>query len=461
MLAVDPSITCDTPAPAGAPEGLSDLVDELRAAGLDVEPQGDISQPFDSVGARILKVNEDTIQVFEYADETTARIEAGRVSLDGHTFSDEQGRTFMDLAWIDTPHFLRNGTVIVLYVGNDLAVLDALGRVLGPQFAGGGGESVETPMPVDEPKTVEVLAPIDGYEVSVEGRTIIVTVTNTKPAGNVMCTMQYGTVETRIDLGGDFEPGMEYEEVVNGVTEATFHTPGDPAGQTGEDATPDIERPFEFKLHETATIESRDLSIEFMDILEDFRCAANVTCIWAGRTRVLTGISLGGEELGQQELTLEGGRGDLAVARAGGYLIGLVALNLYPGTSDKGDEPDHTVTLVVSMDPTGANDVLTDPGPFELSLSATPVAGKPLTVRLIAELTGGPDNSQDLYCQGTRWQFGDGMGGTIMPGCIVWTPSATIPRHFEQTYTYEKAGVYEVTFTYGPLDPITTTEEVR
>ena len=207
MLAVDPSITCDTLAPAGAPEGLSDLVDELRAAGLDVEPQGDISQPFDSVGARILKVNEDTIQVFEYADETTAGIEAGRVSLDGHTFSDEQGRTFMDLAWIDTPHFLRNGTVIVLYVGNDLAVLDALGRVLGPQFAGEGGESVETPMSVGEPKTVEVLAPIDGYEVSVEGRMIIVTVTNTQPAGNVMCTMQYGTVEARIDLGGDFEPG--------------------------------------------------------------------------------------------------------------------------------------------------------------------------------------------------------------------------------------------------------------
>ena len=43
-------------------------MDELRAAGLDVEPQGDISQPFVSVGARILKVNEDTIQVFEYAD---------------------------------------------------------------------------------------------------------------------------------------------------------------------------------------------------------------------------------------------------------------------------------------------------------------------------------------------------------------------------------------------------------
>ena len=301
-----------------------------------------------------------------------------------------------------------------------------------------------------------------GYEVSTEGYEIYVTVINIQPRdSDVMCTMQYGTVDTRINLGRDFEAGVDYAVVVNGVTEATFHTPKGPAGRTGQDAEKYIEVPFEVKLHGTATIESQDLSIEFVEILEDSRCAVNVTCIWAGRAKVLIGVTLGGEALGQYELTLEGGQSDLAVARAGGYLIGFVVLNPYPGTDDPGDEPDYTVTLAVSIDKTGANDVLTDPGPLVLSLSATPVAGRLLTVHLIAELTGGPDNNRDLYCQGIDWQFGDGMGVGIMPGCIAWTPSDTIARHFEETYTYEKAGVYEVTFTYGPLDPITTKVEVR
>ena len=100
-------------------------------------------------------------------------------------------------------------------------------------------------------------------------------------------------------------------------------------------------------------------------------------------------------------------------------------------------------------------------GPVELSLSATPVAGEPLTVRLVAELTGGPDNNRELYCPGQEWQFGDGMSMATSASCMVWTPSSTIQRRFEHTYTYEKAGTYEVTFTYGPAGPITTTVEVR
>ena len=302
---------------------------------------------------------------------------------------------------------------------------------------------------------------LGGYEVAREGETITVTVTNLIPDEVVDCTMVYGSVETRIDLGREFESDKTYTVVVNGVTEATFRTPKGPPGRTGQDAPAELDRPFQIKLHDSIAIVSEQMKIEFVEVLEESRCAANVTCIWAGRARVLIGISLGGEELGQHELTLEGGQSDLAVARVGGYLVSLVSLDPYPGTSDQGDEPDQTVTLAVSMDETGAGDVLTDPGPVELSLTASPVAGRPLTVRLIAELTGGLDYNRDLYCQGTDWQFGDGMGEGIMPGCTVWTPSATFPRHFEKTYTYEKAGTYEVTFSYGPLDPITTKVEVR
>ena len=97
--------------------------------------------------------------------------------------------------------------------------------------------------------------------------------------------------------------------------------------QTGRDAAQDIDHRFEVKLHESAIIESKDLRIEFIEVLEDSRCPAGVTCIWAGRARALIGISLGGEDLGRHERILEGGQGDLSVARAGGYLIGFLALD--------------------------------------------------------------------------------------------------------------------------------------
>ena len=124
-------------------------------------------------------------------------------------------------------------------------------------------------------------------------------------------------------------------------------------------------------------------------------------------------------------------------------------------------EKAGTYEVTFSYGPLGPITTTVDVTSIELTLRAVPVTGEPLTVRLIAELTGGPDNNRALYCPGEEWQFGDGMGMATSASCIAWTPSATIRRHFEQTYTYEKAGAYEVTFTYGPLGPITTKVEVR
>ncbi|HEV2107022.1 MAG TPA: hypothetical protein VGR16_02025 [Thermomicrobiales bacterium] len=40
------------------------------------------------------------------------------------------------MEWVAPPHFFRQGAVIVLYVGEDPAVLDLLEELLGAQFAG-------------------------------------------------------------------------------------------------------------------------------------------------------------------------------------------------------------------------------------------------------------------------------------------------------------------------------------
>jgi len=106
------------------------LVDNLRAAGADVQPAGDISQPFFLVKGLAITVNGGNVQVFEYADADAADAETALISPDGSSI----GTTMV--SWVAAPHFYRIGKLIVLYVGDDETVLSVLESVLGQQFAG-------------------------------------------------------------------------------------------------------------------------------------------------------------------------------------------------------------------------------------------------------------------------------------------------------------------------------------
>lgn len=55
----------------------------------------------------------------------------------------------------------------------------------------------------------------DRHEVSREGDVITVTVWNTMPSGEAICTMIYGMYEIDVALGSDFEPGETYTVRVN------------------------------------------------------------------------------------------------------------------------------------------------------------------------------------------------------------------------------------------------------
>ncbi|MFQ5969191.1 MAG: hypothetical protein ACE5J2_01665 [Nitrososphaerales archaeon] len=108
----------------------SSLIDNLHSTGAIVEPSGEVSQPFFSVKGQVIKVNGDDVQVFEYADSTAADSEAGLVSPDSSSIGTSM------VHWVATPHFYKSEKLIVLYVGDNMAVIDALEAVLGPQFAG-------------------------------------------------------------------------------------------------------------------------------------------------------------------------------------------------------------------------------------------------------------------------------------------------------------------------------------
>lgn len=109
------------------------LVEALRAAGLEVQEEGLVDDPLFDAESRMLLVDGANVQVFQFAGEAAAAEAAGTVSGGGTII----GTTAVD--WIEAPHFYRDGRLIVLYVGNDEALSDALAGILGQPFASGSG----------------------------------------------------------------------------------------------------------------------------------------------------------------------------------------------------------------------------------------------------------------------------------------------------------------------------------
>ncbi len=114
-----------------SPTDFNSLIDSLEDTGAVVQPTGDISQPFLAVSGQVIKVDNSDVQVFEYSGTTAANADADLVSPDGSSV----GTTM--ISWVATPHFYKSGKLIVIYVGDNQAVISTLQEVLGSQFAGG------------------------------------------------------------------------------------------------------------------------------------------------------------------------------------------------------------------------------------------------------------------------------------------------------------------------------------
>ncbi|MFH0343847.1 MAG: hypothetical protein ACHBNF_17390 [Chromatiales bacterium] len=106
------------------------LIDNLRAAGIIVKPEGEVVQPFFSVKGKIIKVGGEDVQVFQYSHETETDAQAIQVSPDGSTVGTTK------IHWFGPPHFYKREKLLVLYVGDNEKVLKALEDVLGQQVAG-------------------------------------------------------------------------------------------------------------------------------------------------------------------------------------------------------------------------------------------------------------------------------------------------------------------------------------
>lgn len=112
-------------------EGIQKLINDLRAAGVDVSVDGQIQQPFFPVTGQVIDLDDGSIQVFEFADQSARQRISDTISATG----DKIG-TFIP-SWIDHPNFWADGTLIVLYVGDDEALIELLSEFLGSPITAG------------------------------------------------------------------------------------------------------------------------------------------------------------------------------------------------------------------------------------------------------------------------------------------------------------------------------------
>lgn len=111
------------------------MVGALQAHGTVVKWGGTVAQPFFSVEGVLMRIDGEDVQVYEYASADAARADASRITPEGNGVYFDSAATFVE--WIDTPHLYTSGRLIVVYVGHEPAVLDALEGMLGAPFAGG------------------------------------------------------------------------------------------------------------------------------------------------------------------------------------------------------------------------------------------------------------------------------------------------------------------------------------
>lgn len=79
---------------------------------------------------RTIEVGKENIIIYDYKDIDLMEREEASISKDGYVVGNSM------IEWASKPHFYRNNSSIVQYIGEDNKVLNALSSLCGNQFAG-------------------------------------------------------------------------------------------------------------------------------------------------------------------------------------------------------------------------------------------------------------------------------------------------------------------------------------
>ncbi|MDP6667818.1 MAG: hypothetical protein QF357_10550 [Dehalococcoidia bacterium] len=258
--AIAPNVRCAdpgeaTPTPAPPTGGGSSIISDQQALefslegnGAEVEYGGQVKS--DELFGRFpteLKVNGQRVLVYEFSPGSSVEEASRSVSGDGTSIKNPDG-SIVSVMWIEPPHFYTFGNAIVLYLGNDAEMGELLDKVA-TMFAGTGfDETAGEP----EVEALVKLATIERVTIAstrsipaqhlismtlalggscesfnassweLEGREVQIEVTTHGPSTPVPCTLAIIYEDHSINIGSEFEAGVEYTVVVNGEAQGTF-----------------------------------------------------------------------------------------------------------------------------------------------------------------------------------------------------------------------------------------------
>jgi hypothetical protein len=83
-----------------------------------------------------------------------------------------------------------------------------------------------------------------------------------------------------------------------------------------------------------------------------------------------------------------------------------------------------------------------------VSLKSSPAFGfAPVRIVLTAEIKGGANDHEELYCPEVEWVWGDDTKSETLADCEPYEAGKSeIKRRYVTSHTYQTAGIYEVQF---------------
>ena len=114
----------------------------------------------------------------------------------------------------------------------------------------------------------------------------------------------------------------------------------------GEPVRVRLGQEFDLRVGQQAAIEGKRFKVRFAKVVNDSRCPADVTCVWAGNAEVLIEAEAKGRSA-SLKLNTHGGANFPKEGRYQQYIVELVALGPNPGKNRGKKATDYEATLVI------------------------------------------------------------------------------------------------------------------
>lgn len=163
-------------------------------------------------------------------------------------------------------------------------------------------------------------------------------------AGRVVTRLRRVLALTAVVLGTAITPTACAEDPVRAGPDLE-------AASQDQAVSPGPGEPFTLRVDQTVEVEGTGLSIRLLAVLDDSRCPADVTCVWAGDAVVAVEVALGGERRAYGLHVNPGTATGPGEADVGAYRVVLLGLAPAPLAGVPIPQAGYVATLRVEATP--------------------------------------------------------------------------------------------------------------